>query len=62
MNTRCFAYKENETCFALNEMYCKKEHCSFYKDKHKAKKQFLRNYDKYKEIINHDIAEHFKGL
>ena len=62
MNTRCFAYRENETCFALNELYCKKEHCSVYKDKKKAKKQFLKNYDKCKEIINRDIANHFKNL
>lgn len=26
----CFAYK-NKTCSALNELYCKKEECKFYK-------------------------------
>ncbi len=62
MNTRCFAYKENGTCFALKEMYCKKEHCSFYKDRNKAKKEFLKDYDKCKEKLNNDIANHFKSL
>lgn len=62
MNTRCFAYKENGTCFALDKMYCQKEHCSFYKDKTKAKKEFYKNFDKCKEIINSDIKKHFKSL
>lgn len=62
MNTRCFAYIENGSCFALNEMYCEQQHCKFYKDKEKAKKEFMKNYDKCKEGINYNIKKHFKNL
>ena len=62
MNTRCFAYKENNTCFALNELYCKKEHCNFYKDKTKAKIEFFKNYDKSEKKIKKEIVNYFKKI
>lgn len=62
MNTRCFAFKSNNTCFALNKLYCKKEHCPFYKDKTKAKNEFYKNYNKSKELIHNDITRYFKEL
>lgn len=30
VKTDCFAYK-NHNCIALNDLYCTKEKCSFYK-------------------------------
>lgn len=36
--------------------------CFAYKDKTKAKKEFYKNFDKCKEIINSDIKKHFKSL
>lgn len=35
----CFAYDETETgatCLALNELYCRKEECKFYKTAEQA--------------------------
>lgn len=37
IKTDCFAFKNRYTCNALDEMYCAKENCRFYK----PKKQFL---------------------
>lgn len=41
----CFGYdKQKNNCMALNELYCKREKCGFYK----TKKQFEEDRKKYK--------------
>lgn len=37
IKTDCFAFRNNHTCNALNDLYCAKENCKFYK----TRKQFL---------------------
>lgn len=46
VKTDCFGYiKEKEKCNALNELYCKKDICKFYK----TREQFIKEQEKYKQ-------------
>lgn len=44
----CFAYMSDNQyrgCMCLNELFCRKENCKFYKTKEEAKKDYLDNYN-----------------
>ena len=45
IKTDCFAYRPERMCpcIALRELYCEKEHCSFYK----TKEQYIAEIKKY---------------
>ena len=62
----CFAYISEDKyrgCFCLNELYCRKEHCSFYQEKTEAKRKYLNTYN---IITANKIAKatdnHFRSL
>ena len=50
-------------CFCLNELYCKKENCRFYKEKKQAKKEYLEHYTvTTASLIARSVDRHFRDL
>ena len=62
----CFAYvSENDMrgCFALNELYCKKEECKFYQERKLAKQKYLDTYNlQTAQTIGKSIDKYFREL
>jgi len=52
INKDCFAYNEEKKCCnALDKLYCKREECSFYKNRKELSRAYIENavmiYSKY---------------
>lgn len=62
----CFAYvSENNLkgCFALNELYCKKEDCRFYQEKMTAKQKYLDSYNiETAQTVAKNIDKYFRQI
>lgn len=60
----CFGYISEDKykgCFALKELYCKKENCRFYQERQQAKKKYLDNYSLFTAMnIKKNIDDYFR--
>ena len=60
---KCFADIDKNTCYCLDEKYCNKKECRFYKTREQARKDYFNTYSvKTLASIDKNINKYFRSL